>query len=212
MFVPGIYRTVDHELLSGVIRDHPLAVMVSNGPQVPLATHLPVVPESAVPSQTGATLLGHMNRANPHWKALRDGDSVRLIFGGPQGYVSPVVYPPGPAAPTWNFVSVHVQGTLELLPGVDHTLEVVGRTIERFEQDFGVGWDPADSHEYHRGIGPGVGAFRVTVTAVDGQFKLSQDKPAEQRARILEWFATSSRGNGRDLARYMCENEERHHD
>ncbi|WP_372343069.1 FMN-binding negative transcriptional regulator [Streptomyces sp. KL116D] len=61
----------------------------------------------------GTTLLGHLNRANPHWAALETGSVLLLTFTGPHSYVSPTVYEKSPAAPTWNFTSVHVRGVVE---------------------------------------------------------------------------------------------------
>lgn len=208
MFVPPIYRTTRTEQLDRVIRDHPLALLVTNGPDAPLATHLPVIPESPTPSAAGATLLGHMNRANPQWAALAGGARARLVFAGPSGYISPTVYEVTPAAPTWNFTAVHVYGTIEPIEGTQATLGVIRRTVETYEAAFGTGWDPEPSLGYHRDIVPGVGAFRFTVVSVDGQLKLSQEKDPDTRHKVIEWFDGSKAGAGRDLAAVMRRNEQ----
>lgn len=203
MFVPEEFRSTDHEWMTAVVRDHPLALLTTNGPQVPFATHAPVIPESDVPTEIGATLLGHFNRANPHWEALTHGVGARLAFVGPSGYVTPTIYQTTLAAPTWNYVAVHLQGTLEPLEGLDQTLDVVRHTIAAFEPRFGDQWDPEPSLSYFRRIGGGVGAFRFTVTDVDAQFKLSQDKQPEVRDRVAGWFEAASSGNYRDLGALM---------
>lgn len=208
MFVPPIYRTTRADQLDRIIRDHALALLVTNGPDAPLATHLPVIPESPTPSAIGATLLGHMNRANPQWAALAGGTPARLVFSGPGGYISPTVYEVTPAAPTWDFTAVHVCGTVEPIEGAEATLEVIRRTVATYEAAFGTGWDPEPSLGYHREILPGVGAFRFTVTSVDGQLKLSQEKDADTRAKVVKWFAGSESGSGRDLAAAMCRYEQ----
>lgn len=205
VFVPEIYRTRQQHWLSRIIRSHPLAAMVTNGPDAPYATYLPVISESETPSEVGATLLGHMNRANPHWGALKDGMAACLLFTGPNGYVSPTIYQTTPAAPTWNFAAVHLHGTLELFTSIDETLDVVRRTVATFEAAFGRNWDPEPSLKYFRAIVPGVGAFRFTVTAVDGQYKLSQEKDDDVQKRVIDWFAASENGSYRDLANIMRE-------
>jgi transcriptional regulator len=202
MFVPSDYRVTDDGWLCRVIRGYPLATLVTNGSDLPLSTHLPVIAESETPSRVGATLFGHMNRANPHWQSLVPGQAARLIFAGPHGYISPSVYQTTPAAPTWNFASVHLCGTLELL-GVDQVIEVVRRTVATFEPAFGAGWEPEESLRYFDRIAPGVGAFRFTVVAVHGQYKFSQDKDAQTQERVIDWFARSPSGTGRDLADLM---------
>ena len=188
-----------------LIRDNPLALAVSNGRpgDSPFATHLPVIPDPRMTGEwpdhlAGATLLGHMNRANPHWRALETADVILLTFTGPHAYVSPTVYEVTPAAPTWNFTSVHVSGVVEKIGSLEETLGVVKATALAFEARFGAGWDQSESIGYFRKIVPGVGAFRVTVTGAKGMFKLSQEQPAEVRERVRRSFS------GRECSRHRA--------
>lgn len=208
MYVPSIYRSPDDEWPREVVRRHPLALLVSNGPVVPVATHVPIVAMPEAPTTgplAGTVLYGHMNRTNPHWAALTPGTPGRLVFTGPQSYITPAVYRTTPAAPTWNFVAVHLLGTVEGLSGIDATLEVVTRTAEVFERCFGEGWDHTPSLGYFRDIGPGVGAFRFRIELVESMFKLSQEKDDHIRERVIDWLTTSSAGCARDLASLMCD-------
>jgi transcriptional regulator len=205
MFVPPPYREPDGSWTVDLIRNNPLALLVSNGgpAEGPWATHLPVIPDPRAAGElsadlSGAVLLGHMNRDNPHWAALQDGGAALLTFTGPHAYVSPTVYEVTPAAPTWNFTSVHARGTIERLDSPEASLEVVTSTVSAFEARFGTGWDMSESLGYFRRILPGVGAFRFTVTAVDGMFKLSQEQAPEIRDRVQQSF--SGRGCTRHLA------------
>ncbi|MFH8342779.1 FMN-binding negative transcriptional regulator [Streptomyces sp. AM6-12] len=200
MFVPSFYREPHSSWKMAVIRGNPLALAVSNGSPggIPFATHLPVICDPAqdgtgLPADlSGLQLLAHMNRGNPHWKALEDGDAVLLTFTGPHAYVSPTVYGVTPAAPTWDFTAVHVQGVVEKFDSIDDTMDVVQATVRAYERDFGTGWDMSESLGYFRKIGPAVGAFRVRVTGSDGMFKLSQEQPGEVRERVRESFAASA--------------------
>lgn len=208
MFVPHIYYVAGHTWPRRIIRNHPLAILTTNGPDLPYATHLPAIFAPDVPEHgdmTGASLVGHLNRANPHWAALRDGMSARLIFSGPGGYVTPVLYRATPAAPTWNFVTVHVLGHLRLIENPEQTLDVVRATAFQLERDFGSGWDQRNSIGYFRRILPGVGAFRLRICAVQCMFKLSQEKSTETQAAVLDWFATSGAGAHAELADIMHE-------
>ncbi|MCC9158187.1 FMN-binding negative transcriptional regulator [Streptomyces parvulus] len=193
-----------------LIRGNPLALAVANGQpdEGPFATHLPVIFDPDHPLDrdddlTGATLLGHMNRANPHWGSLETGGVLLLTFTGPHSYVSPTVYEVTPAAPTWNFTAVHVRGVVEKLDSTDETLAVVQSTVRAFEGEFGNGWDMTDSLGYFRKIAPGVGAFRFTVTGAEGMFKLSQEQPGEVRDRVRESFGQSGCVHKRGTAGLM---------
>lgn len=196
--------------MADLVRRNPLALMVTSGaPETdPYATHLPVIPDPGAATEwtadlAGATLLGHMNRANPHWQALADGSTVLLVFTGPHAYVSPTVYRVTPAAPTWNFTSVHVHGRIRLIESPAETLDVVRATVSRFEQEFGNGWDMSGSIDYFLKLLPGVGAFRVAVSHAEGMFKLSQEQDPEIRERVRLSFAQRESTGCRETARLM---------
>ncbi|MET9497733.1 FMN-binding negative transcriptional regulator [Streptomyces sp. NPDC006552] len=210
MFVPSFYREPDNSWMVDLIRGNPLALAVSNGrpEEGPYATHLPVIfdPEANGAGSgelTGTTLLGHLNRANPHWAALETGGVLLLTFTGPHTYVSPTVYEKTPAAPTWNFTSVHVRGVVEKIDSTEETLDVVRSTVRAFEGEFGNGWDMTGSLDYFRKIVPAVGAFRFTVTGAEGMFKLSQEQPGEVRERVRESFGQSACTYKRETAGLM---------
>jgi len=206
MYVPAIYSSHDDHWPRDVVRRFPLATLVTNGPVMPHATHLPAVPEPGAPQTgplAGSVMVGHIPRANPHWAALERGTQGRLIFAGPHGYITPAVYQTTPAVPTWNFAAIHLLGTLEPLAGLDATLEVVTHTTEVCEAAFGDGWDPAGSLDHFRAIGPGVGAFRFHVASVESMFKLSQELTEDTRDRVITRLSDSRAGTARDLADLM---------
>jgi transcriptional regulator len=213
MFVPAPYRQPSAPWMVDILRGNPLALMVSNGPSEagPYATHLPVIQDPTMTEEwsadlSGARLLGHMNRANPHWKALDDGAQVLLTFTGPHAYVSPTVYQQTPSAPTWDFTSVHVHGVLRKIEhdrAGDETLELVRSTVRAFEADFGDAWDMSDSQDYFHKILPAVGGFRIDVSGAEGMFKLSQEQDPHVRERVRESFANSESGRHRETARLM---------
>lgn len=210
MFVPSFYREPDSSWMVDLIRGNPLALAATNGSPEdgPFATHLPVIfdPETSGDwsgELPGATLLGHMNRNNPHWTALENGSVLLLTFTGPHSYVSPTVYEVTPAAPTWNFTAVHVRGVVEKIDTIEETLGVVQSTVRAYEGAFGNGWDMTESLDYFRKIVPDVGAFRFTVTGAEGMFKLSQEQPGEVRERVRESFGQHGCAYKREVAGLM---------
>jgi transcriptional regulator len=213
MFVPHHYHEPNESWMSDLIRENPLAELVSNGigPDGPFATHVPVIPDPADAARppadlVGTTLWGHLNRANPHWSALASETPVVIVFTGPHAYVSPTLYRRTPAAPTWNFTAVHARGLLrrvDVEQAGDETLETVMATVRAFEGRFGAGWAMAESVEYFRRIVSAVGAFRVTVSQVDGMFKLSQEQDADVRRRVRTSFAERESSNHQAIAAMM---------
>jgi transcriptional regulator len=206
VFVPSHYRDPDGAWTAETVRANPLALLVSNGAEgaSPFATHLPIImADPAATELTGSTLFGHLNRANPHWKALRSGDRVLATFTGPHAYVSPAVYRLETAAPTWNFTAVHVRGTVTKLEAGEATLDVVRATVACFEERFGAEWDDTGSVDYFRRIVPAVGAFRLVVEQAEGMFKLSQEQDPQVQDRVRCEFAARP-GRHRAVAQLMA--------
>jgi transcriptional regulator len=208
MFVPGQYRIDDENWHRRIIDGYPLATLATNGATAPLATRLPALVAAGEPVSgplVGTEIVGHLNRANPHWKALVDGTHARLMFDGPGGFVTPAVYHQDPAAPTWNFAAVHVCGRIRLIYESEETLQVVRWTAERLEGRFGAGWDQTSSISYFRRILPGVGAFRLRIESVEAMFKLSQEKSADAQESVIGRYEADESGTGWPLARLMRE-------
>jgi transcriptional regulator len=205
MYVPAEYQPPDPDWVRELMMENPLALLATNGVEAPYATHVPVIlrgrhaPGSSA-GLAGSTLVGHMNRANPHWTALAGGISALLAFTGPHGYVSPSVYGTTPAAPTWDFTSVHVRGPLRRIEDPNPTLGVIIATVRAFESRFGRGWDLRPSLGYFRKILPGVGAFEVEIETVEAMFKLSQEQSPEVRCKVARSFAASGSDAARPLA------------
>jgi predicted FMN-binding regulatory protein PaiB len=213
MYVPPHFREPDKSWIIDLIRANPLAQLISNGEGdgAPRVTHVPIIVDPGMadalaghPSGlVGATLWGHMSRMNPHWAALHSPTHVAVTFTGPHAYISPTVYQATPSAPTWTFTAVHVTGRLCALQSADDTLESVQATARALEGRFGAGWDISESAAYLRQILPGVGAFRIAVSHVDGMFKLSQEQQPEVRRRVQDSFAQRESTNHREIASLM---------
>lgn len=214
MLVPPIYAPRRAADVVETVRCNPFALVCSNGAGTPFATHAPVVIErlgepadGAEPTLVGGSLKGHLNRVNDHWAAMEEGGEILAVFQGPQAYISPAAYAQRPAAPTWNFVTVHVRGRVEPLPEGEAVFEVVTSTVRELEKVAGTGWDPAESLDYFRRIQPGVRAFRIEVTSVEAMFKLSQEHPEHTRREIREHLGADAAGYAREVAQAMWAQE-----
>ena len=173
------YAAPSPEAVADLVRANPFALVVSGG-DPPTATHTPVILPGATVED--AVLLGHMARVNPQWRAF--GSEVLVVFSGPHGYVSPTAYGYAPAVPTWNYAAVHVTGRVELITDRAETLAVVEETVRVMESRRSPAWDMTSSRARFESLIDGVVAFRVHVRTVRGNFKLSQDMPADVRARV----------------------------
>ncbi|MEV0148455.1 MULTISPECIES: FMN-binding negative transcriptional regulator [unclassified Nonomuraea] len=178
------YAPDDPAHAARLVRANPFALVISAGAGgAPVATHAPVLVESGGdPAFEGATLIGHLARANPQWRAWDSSPEVLVVFSGPHGYVSPTSYAVDPSVPTWNYAAVHLTGRIEVHPD---PLEVVERTVEVLESARTPSWRPSPaSREVFARIVSGVVAFRVRVREERSMFKLGQDIDDERRGRV----------------------------
>ena len=143
----------------------------------PLAAHVPFLLDT---EGTSAEL--HLMRSNPVARALDAPRPALLTVTGPDGYVSPDWYGMDDQVPTWNYVAVHLRGTLEALPA-DALRGVLDRLSDAMEARLDKRpWTTAK-------MSPGVMdrmmrslvACRLTVASVDGTWKLGQNKPDAAR-------------------------------
>jgi len=157
-----------------IVRAHPFATIVTADLR---ATHMPcLVDEEA----SGLVVLGHVARADPVCARL-DGP-VLTVFHGPHGYVSASWYGSETTIPTWNHVTLHVRGTPQLLAD---PMPVLRRTVDHFEAAVEHPWSLDRMGDEADAMAAQVVAFRLAAASWHAEAKLSQDKPADERARVL---------------------------
>jgi transcriptional regulator len=167
------FQIGDVEAARAIARAHPFATIVTADLR---ATHMPcLVDEEA----DGLAILGHVACPDPVSRSL-DGP-VLLIFHGPHGYVSASWYE-SDTIPTWNHVTLHVRGTPELLPDA---MPVLRRTVDHFEAAVEEPWSLARMGQTASDMARKVVAFRLEADSWHAEAKLSQDKPPDERARVL---------------------------
>lgn len=189
MYTPPAFRESRPEILLRLMREARLPVLVSNGANgVPDVTHLPLLTD-------GVRIVGHLARANPHWKALRDGARAVAIFQGPEGYVSPSSYAAKAehhrVVPTWNYEAVHAEGPVEIIEDAARLHEIVATLTDHHEapraERWAVGDAPAD---FIAGQLKGIVGVVLTIEALIGKRKLSQNRPAADQDGALADVAT----------------------
>jgi transcriptional regulator len=190
-------------VLHEAIRQIGLATLVTQGAGGPVASHVPLLldPEGG----PLGTLHGHLARANPHWQDLARGAPTLAVFLGPEGYVSPSWYPTkartGKVVPTWNYVAVHASGPVAMVEDAARLLDLVTRLTERHEARFARPWRVADAPaSFVEAMLRAIVGFEMRIERLEGKWKLSQNRPAEDRAGVVEGLARSAAPGDRALA------------
>jgi transcriptional regulator len=185
------FRIADVETARAIVRAHPFATIVSRDLRV---TRMPcLVDEEA----DGLGVLGHVAREDPLAEAL-DGPLV-LIFHGPHGYVSASWYE-SDTIPTWNHLTLYLRGTPERC---DDALPILRRTVDHFEAAVAQPWSLDRMGSTAREMADQVVAFRLAADSWHAEAKLSQDKPAAERGRVIAGLETEGAYRNLPLAELM---------
>ena len=193
MYVPDQFAENDLTALHALMRAHSFALLTTaRAGEAPVATHLPLVVDAS--RGEFGTLIGHVARANSHWRHFDGKTPALAVFAGPHAYVSARWYPTARHVPTWNYVAVHATGTPRVLDDPAHTFELLRALMTQHETAL-----PEASRALGKGprelvdipfahLDPllrGIVAFELPIERIAGKRKLSQNKkPAERRALI----------------------------
>ncbi|HEX3149410.1 MAG TPA: FMN-binding negative transcriptional regulator [Gemmataceae bacterium] len=200
MYVPAHFAESDLGVLHQFIEEHPFGLLISQQDGLPFATHLPFLLDRA--AGPNGTLLGHVARQNPQWQQLV-GQQVLAVFHGTHAYISPTWYATDQTVPTWNYVAVHAYGTVELIEEPAVLVELVRELTRVAEQSMPTPWsfDPADPFVHK--LAAQIVGFRITITNLEGKWKLNQNHPRERRQQVIDALRAQGDGNAVGIAELM---------
>lgn len=88
--------------------------------------------------------------------------------------------------PTWNYRSVHISGKVSLLTEPDALIEILTKLTKDFEANQPNPWSLDEAPEsYIQAMCRAIVGIRVDINEVQAQFKLSQNKTAENQAGVI---------------------------
>ncbi|WP_409314233.1 FMN-binding negative transcriptional regulator [Pseudomonas putida] len=188
--------------------DTRLAILVSQGEQGLLATHLPVLVDTA--EGDFGTVYAHLARANRQWQDLQHGGEALLVFPGADAYVSPSYYPSKAenpkVVPTWNYLAVHAYGPAEVIHEAEPLLAIVSRLTDRHEQGRSEPWKVTDAPaDYIEGMLRAIVGIRLPIARLQGARKLSQNRSGQDIAGVREGLSASPDQLDNQLAAHMCQ-------
>jgi len=180
MYIPQHFAIKDVTTAYKVIEEHSFATLVSVHNGVPFATHLPLML-----NQEKTYLYGHFARQNPQWKDIQN-QTVLAVFHGPHCYISPSWYETNQAVPTWNYVTVHVYGEVELIEDEHELTSTLQDLVLQYEApDSSYRLQDVDA-EYLRSMNKGVQGFKIKIEKIEGKAKLSQNQSLYRQELIIK--------------------------
>jgi transcriptional regulator len=181
MYVPKQFALDDLASQHDLIDACDFGILVSNASDGLFATHIPMM----LTRNEGAlgTLYAHVARPNPHAELFER--EALAVFSGPHAYVSPTWYSDRSSnVPTWNYSAVHCYGVPKAVEG--DALRHLGQMADRYEGGRPNGWRLSELKPQMRETLPrGIVTFRMEITRIEGKAKFSQNKPREERERVI---------------------------
>ena len=183
MYIPTHFKQDNSEEVKRFIQTNSFGILISSVSGKPWATHIPL--ELASNAAGEEVLLGHISRGNKQWRDFANNEEVLAVFSGPHAYVSSSWYD-HENVPTWNYIAVHVYGKLRVIEG-EELLNSLKKLVNKYEA--------ASSHPISvEGMSKkfmdselrGIIGFEIKITSMEAAYKLSQNRDAHNKERIIE--------------------------
>ena len=197
MYVPKQFRNNDASTISDFIRHHGFGILVSQSDSRMVATHIPLEL-----SEDETKLRGHIAKANPQWKNFQNNSEVMVIFPGPHAYVSSSWYD-HENVPTWNYMAVHVYGTIKMMEG-EELLASLKELTNKYElhSQKPVTVDGMSKHYLEKEM-RGIVGITVKITSLEASFKLSQNRDEKNHAEIVRQLKKRGDSSSANVAEEM---------
>jgi transcriptional regulator len=207
MYAQPAFRMDDREEMAALIATRHFATLIVSSEAGPVAAHIPMILRRDDTGQPIA-IEGHVARGNPIAALAATPVRALAIFSGADAYVTPSLYlskrEHGKVVPTWNYMAVHISGTLEAFNDATALREQVSEITDMMEQPAAVPWKVSDApDDYIAKMLNAITGVRLKIDAMEGIAKLSQNRSEGDRTGVLNGFQHSTDHAARQLAAEM---------
>ena len=205
MYLPKLFEENSLEVMHQLMRDRPLATVITLSSQGLNANHIPL--HLAAIENSYGVLRGHVARSNSIWSDLQNTE-VLAIFHGPEGYVSPSWYAnkkeTGKVVPTWNYAVVHAHGTLSVIDDPAWIRTQLETLTDQQEEAHPEPWSVADApHEYTQKLLEAVVGIEIRIAKLSGKWKVSQNQPPQNQMGVISGLDGLKRPEAAAMANLM---------
>ncbi len=201
MYTPVNFKIEDSEVIRSFIRANSFGILFSREVNGGFHdTHVPMLVSDDLTSITG-----HIARANPQWKSWEADAEVKTVFHGPHGYVSPLYYESDFNVPTWNYSAVSVSGSVSIASDRGEQTEIMRELVGFYEKTQPTRWKLDEADSRFMKLFDAIVFFSIEITGIEAKFKLSQNKSAEDRAKVIQCLSETGSRHDADVAAMMRE-------
>lgn len=208
MYASPTTREDRQDILIAAIRDIGFGAVIAMTADGLSATHIPMLVRQAANGEI--ELEGHVARPNEMWRIAQSGVQALAIFQGPQAYIHPGWYPTkqidGRAVPSWNYIAVHVHGRLEAAEDPAWLRSHLSDLTDINEASRAEPWALSDApQDYLDAMMRAIVGLRLRVDRFEGNWKMGQKQPVENRLGAIAGLSASAHASDRDVAAVMRE-------
>lgn len=200
MYIPKQFRKEDSAEIIEFIRSHSFGVLFSQHEGMPTATHLPFIVSTK--DDGTITLLSHMAKANPQWRSM-DSQSGLAVFTGPHAYVSASWYEEKNTVSTWNYISAHVHGKMEIVQDENSLKTILKEATDFYEKGFDKPWKLEEHEVTVDSMLSGIVGLKMQVEKLEGKWKLNQHHTNVRKERVIEQLKKQNHYDSKEIARLM---------
>jgi transcriptional regulator len=185
LYIPQAHVVEERAFLHDFMDEFAFVDLITATPTLRI-THIPSVLDRTK-GRLG-TVLGHISAQNPQRATFDGAHTAIIVFRGPHGYISPSWYSTQDSVvPTWNFGVVHVSGRPRAITDKSQAHELLATLIRKNERAVGsTGYNfAAQPEEYVSRMMQGISPFTMEIDAIEGKFKLGQERSAADRQGVL---------------------------
>ncbi len=198
--IPYFTEQNEEEVLR-FMEQYPLATLIGSEAGKSVATQVPLLMRRN--TDQSLSLRGHMMRHTDHHLVFENNPDVLALFAGPNCYVSASWYEERGSGSTWNYVTVHVRGTLRFTDE-SQTIQLLADLTRKFEEEQERPQMLEDlSGQYVTNAIKAIAGFEIEVKEIYPVFKLSQNQNEQSHKNIIDQLQKRARYGDREIAQMM---------
>ncbi len=182
------FRTEDRVAVEALLVEAGFGMVFCPTPDGPRVAHVPLLLTEE------GTLRFHLALGNALTRHLAGAQALAVV-NGPDSYISARWYADPDQVPTWNYIALEMEGPVRRMDRAEllTLLEDVSEHHEARVAD-GTPWTMDKMARIKRErMMDMIAGFELTIEAWRPTFKLSQNKPPEERARIIAGLQTEGK-------------------
>ena len=200
MYIPKYSEVNDHKLVIETMTKYSFATVITSHDGSLNANHYPFLVDA---TSEQVLLYTHLARSNPQYTELVESKKCLVVFQGPHKYMSPTYYVNPLNVPTWNYVAVHAQCSIEAIESPKEIDALLHQTVQHFEKINNTEWTYDLPVEFRDRLLSAIVGFKMTVTNLEAKFKLSQNRKKEDYDAVISALSQQPDEMTQQMLSYM---------